>query len=218
MLPNPGVLHAGRFNAKATKVCTSPILAGIRSLQEADDRIILVHGQLSGPLSWLFANYDYDESFSDLLEQARQLGITAPNPLFDLSGIKVEHKLVLLARETRLAADIRGVSVSPAIPESFDGAFPLDRYGRDFLDRHFARLAQAAAAKQQVLRYIAHINSDGQSYCGLESIPRNSPAGLTRPGDRLVEVYSEVHRLEPVVLCEPWSGASGVIRSSNCSG
>jgi len=208
----PGVLPVNTLQWKAIAASTPPILAGIRSMRRSGYRIVCVHGQLSGPLSWVFTNFNQDRSFCELLDQARGLGITSPNPLFELSGITVEHELLVLARATGTRVGAEGVLVSPAIPASFNSASPIDRLGRDFLDRHFTRLAQAAAAKRKVLRYIARISSAGKLSCGLESISKNSPIAQACPGDRVIEVHSDSRLCTSTIFTEPRPSTMGATR------
>ena len=119
----------------------TPIRAKLRAMKNSGDKIHSLHSVLSGSLNWLFSKFQHNHSFCDLLDRGRALGITAPNPFFDLSGLEVERELLVLAREAGIATGPGSVSVSPVVPSGFNNSLPLNKIDRDFLDRHFARFA-----------------------------------------------------------------------------
>src|SRR3546814_12973206 len=79
---------------------------------------------LSGTLTWLFARYDGRVPFPDLVKQALAMGYTEPDPRDDLSGLDVERKLVILAREAGRDLSTDDVEVENLVPQSLRG---LDR-------------------------------------------------------------------------------------------
>ena len=76
-------------------------------LRDGGDRIHGIAGVLSGSLAWLLSRHDGQRPFEDLVDEARALGYTEPDPRQDLSGEDVRRKLLILARAA-------GVALAPA--------------------------------------------------------------------------------------------------------
>ncbi len=119
-----------------------PVMSTLRDLIASGDEIIKIEGILSGTLSYLFNTYDGSVPFSELVAQARQMGLTEPDPREDLSGRDVARKLLILAREIGLKMDIQQVRVNSLVPAALrPGAFSprffpaLARYDHQMLKR-----------------------------------------------------------------------------------
>ncbi|WP_372626446.1 homoserine dehydrogenase, partial [Arsukibacterium sp.] len=90
-----------------------PVQQVIKSLLQSGDGISRVSGIFSDTLSWLLCKYDGSVPFSSLLAQAAELGFTEPDPRDDLSGIDVQRKLLVLARELGLSLELEHISLQP---------------------------------------------------------------------------------------------------------
>ena len=114
----------------------------------------------SGTLSWLGAHYSLDKKFSDLVEQARELGFTEPDPREDLSGRDVQRKLLILARELGLELNLSDIQLSPWMPDELaEGSWQQALDKRDQLDRFVEELALTADKEGKTLRYVAELNT-----------------------------------------------------------
>src|SRR5262249_21745626 len=56
-----------------------PVMSTLRDLIASGDEIIRIEGIFSGTLSYLFNSYDGSLPFSDLVSQAREMGLTEPD-------------------------------------------------------------------------------------------------------------------------------------------
>ena len=63
------------------------------------DRVFKIEGVISGTLNYIFNELAKGRLFSDVVMEAKRLGVTEPDPREDLSGMDVARKLVCLARE-----------------------------------------------------------------------------------------------------------------------
>jgi aspartokinase/homoserine dehydrogenase 2 len=84
--------HQVQWRYNATVGAGLPVQACIRMMLESGDRVHGISGIFSGTLSWLFQQYDGSVSFSELVDQAWQHGLTEPDPREDLTGHDVRRK------------------------------------------------------------------------------------------------------------------------------
>ena len=53
---------------------------------------------MSGSLNYIFNNFKKENTFHNIVDEAKKLGFTEPDPKIDLSGIDVARKILILAR------------------------------------------------------------------------------------------------------------------------
>src|SRR5690348_13382040 len=132
-----------RYGDSATVGAGLPLLRTIRALRDGGDRIHGIAGVLSGSLAWLLSRHDGRRAFEELVDEARALGYTEPDPRQDLSGEDVRRKLLILARAA-------GVDLAPE-----DVAVrPLDAAA---LGEAHARACSGGGGGGGVLRYVARL-------------------------------------------------------------
>lgn len=182
-----------RYGDSATVGAGLPLLRTIRALRDGGDRIHGIGGVLSGSLAWLLSRHDGRRPFHELVDEARALGYTEPDPRQDLSGEDVRRKLLILARAA-------GVALAPA-----DVAVrPLDA----------AALEEAHAQARSsggVLRYVARLECrDGDHVAarvGLEVLPADDPLAAGTGTDNRVAIRSDRYPLQPLLIQGPGAGA-----------
>ena len=153
-----------------------PIIHTLRGLIETGDQIVKIEGVLSGTLSYIFNSLTGARSFSEVVREAHALGFTEPDPREDLSGIDVARKLIILAREMGLEVEMDAVQVESMVPEDLRSASVeeyLSTLGKH--DHAIAGMLDSARSKDQVLRYVGTIDSDGTMSAGLRTYPLDHP-------------------------------------------
>ncbi len=186
-----------------------PFLDTVQSLMRSGDYLDQFHGVLSGSLSLIFGLLEDGISFSAAVALARIKGFTEPDPREDLSGMDVARKLLIIARETGMQLELEDVEVEAVIPASFDA----DLSGADMetvlqeLDQGFAQRVRAAAARDQVLRYRAHI-IDGHCKVGIAAVDKSDPLAPIRDGENALAMYTNYYSPIPMVLRGYGAGAS----------
>ncbi|MBX3725445.1 MAG: homoserine dehydrogenase [Xanthomonadales bacterium] len=187
-----------RYGASATVGAGLPLLAAIARLRAGGDRIHALAGSLSGTLAWLLDRFDGSRPFSALLEQARALGLTEPDPWQDLGGQDVERKLLILARAAGHGLLACAVQRAPLL----DPGLGPDTAA---LDRTLSGWLAQAHAKGRRLRHVARLLPDGRARVGLACLDPDDPLAGAGPGNRLA-IYSDRYPDTPLTLSGPGAG------------
>ena len=179
------------YGDSATVGAGLPVLRTIRGLRAGGDRIHGLAGILSGSLAWLLSRLDGSRPFAELVEQARVLGYTEPDPRIDLSGEDVRRKLLILARAAGVPLEADAVQVEP-----LQG---------DDLARRYA----TAFADGRVLRHVARLQCDEdgvRARVGVEALPKDDL--LAGAGsDNRIAIRSDRYVEQPLLIQGPGAGA-----------
>ncbi len=193
-----------------------PILNTLRELVQTGDSVLSVEGVLSGTLSYLFNQYDGSVPFSRIVLEARGRGYTEPDPRDDLSGMDVARKLVILAREMGIAAEVAQVNVESLVPESLRG-LGLDEFLARLpeLDAPMQARFEAARARGEVLRYVGSVGPEGKPTVALRSLPASHAFARLAGTDNCVAYRTRRYDAQPLVVRGPGAGpevtAAGVL-------
>lgn len=182
------------YGDSATVGAGLPLLRTIRALRDGGDRIHGIAGVLSGSLAWLLSRYDGVRPFAELVEEARVLGYTEPDPRQDLSGEDVRRKLLILARAAGVALDAEAVAVRP-----LEAGLLAEAHAR-------------ARAGGGVLRYVARLQcgADGAATArvGLEVLAAGDPLAAGSGTDNRVAIHSDRYASQPLLIQGPGAGAT----------
>ena len=184
-----------------------PIVQTLRDLVQTGDEVVEIEGILSGTLSYLFNRFDGTVPFSALVQQARDLGYTEPDPRDDLSGMDVARKVVILAREMGMAIELRDVDLQSLVPEALQVGTAADFLAA--LPEHDAlmesRRAEAAAAGN-ALRFVGSISRDGKTSVRLRAYPSTHPFARIQLTDNIVLFRTRRYHENPLVVQGPGAG------------
>ncbi|NMH65892.1 bifunctional aspartate kinase/homoserine dehydrogenase II [Shewanella salipaludis] len=187
-----------------------PIQHALNDLHNSGDKIQAVGGIFSGTLCWLFENYDGSKPFSELVLEAKGLGITEPDPRDDLSGRDMQRKLLILAREIGLELELADIQLNSLVPEALAG-LPLEQFVAriDELDTDMLQQFAAAAEQNKVLRYVASLDSldaELKAEVGLQWVDRHHPYANLTPGDNVFVIRSAFYQGNPLIIRGPGAG------------
>jgi len=184
-----------------------PIVQTLRDLVQTGDEIIEIEGIFSGTLSYLFNRFDGARPFSSLVEEARGLGYTEPDPRDDLSGTDVARKVVILAREMGLGMELPDVAVRSLVPEGLrTAAVPDFLAGLSSHDAEMERIRQQAAARGEVLRFVGRVGRDGTASVALRSYPTVHPFARIQLTDNIVLFRTSRYKENPLIVQGPGAG------------
>ncbi|MCB0334581.1 MAG: hypothetical protein KDD55_13845, partial [Bdellovibrionales bacterium] len=176
---------------------------------------IRIEGVLSGTLSYLFNHFSSHTDFCHLVQKAKELGYTEPDPREDLGGMDVARKLLILAREAGFELELSDISMNPFLSEECMQAESIESFFEKLPEGSAKLTSRLQAAEQagEKLHYIA--SSDGSSATiGLRNITSESPFFGLSGTDNLVAITTKRYHETPLVIRGAGAGvevtASGV--------
>ena len=192
-----------------------PVLKTIEDLVASGDKIVKIQAVLSGSLNYIFNTISSDVPFSQAVVQAREKGLTEPDPAIDLSGLDVRRKILILARVGGNMLELDDVMKNDIIPENELKASNFDELLAN-LKRNDAKIeairAESAAAGKK-LRYVAEFDN-GKAVTGLQSVDASHPAYNLDGMDNIILLYTRRYHDQPLVIKGAGAGpgvtASGV--------
>jgi aspartokinase/homoserine dehydrogenase 1 len=189
-----------------------PLIDTLRHLQDSADNVQRVRGVFSGSLSYLFNNYSVrNVDFTDVLLEAKERELTEPDPREDLMGTDVARKLIILARELGMHAELEQVEVQNLIPEELNGDNndSLLNENKEKLNEHFATIKDSMQ-ENEVLRFVGDLNIATKKLAvSLVKVRQDSPLGNLKNSDSLFEIYTDSYGDAPIVI--QGAGAGGEV-------
>ncbi|NLA15618.1 MAG: bifunctional aspartate kinase/homoserine dehydrogenase I [Bacteroidales bacterium] len=169
-----------------------PVISVLRQMNRSGDTPTRIEACLSGTLNYVFSEYNSTTPFHQVVEEARQLGYTEPDPMTDLSGTDVIRKALILARECGLDMEENQVESHSFLPPAWPD------------EVHFQALWQETQKSGTRPRYVARIETDpvqaknttsktSTVQVGLEFVPEDHPFYSLSGTDASVVLYSRMY-------------------------
>lgn len=200
-----------RIRYESTVGGGQPVIAALRYLMDTNDPISGIEGQLSGTLGYICGRLDEGTPFSLALSEAKEQGITEPDPREDLGGLDVMRKIMILGRLAGWPLEEADIRV-----ESLYDATWVDLSVLEFMelvptmDMAIKRRVSEAAANGAVLRYEAKVEA-GRGSVGLTPISKDNPLAHLK----YIGFKSGRYRQQPLMIGGKGAGlemtAAGVV-------
>jgi len=215
-LKSAAIRHNVKYLYETNVGAGLPVVKTIREFRSSGDQILKIEGILSGTVSFILNSLSSGRKFSEIVQEARDLGYTEPDPRDDLNGQDMARKILILAREAGYSLELSDVTINKILPDEYYKANSVDEFMKMLpkVDDHFANLRSAAEKKGKVLRYVAKLEN-GITSTEMIEIDSDHPAFALRSTDNLVAVNSKCYPDRPLVIMGPGAGpqvtANGVL-------
>lgn len=185
-----------------------PIIQTLKNLIHSGDRIDRIEAMLSGTLSFIFNSFHSGVSFRSVVEEAKELGYTEPDPRDDLSGKDMARKILILARESGLSMEPEEVETQNILPRACLEANGVSAFleSLDAEDAYFRQLALSAEKEGKKLKFICKLES-GKVAIRLEAIGPAHPFWNSSGADNILAFYTARYTQRPMVIQGPGAGA-----------
>jgi len=185
-----------------------PVISTLNDLIDSGDDILKIEGVLSGSLSFIFNSFDGTRPFSEIVQEAKALGFTEPDPRVDLNGIDVRRKIIILAREAGLSIEATDVVIENVLPDAVRNATSVEDFFVELekANGYFTDMQKTAAANNQKLRMIASLE-DGVPKIGLQAVGAEHPFYSLSGSDNMIVFTTDRYRERPLVIRGPGAGA-----------
>ncbi len=191
-----------------------PLIDNLRLLHQSGDQIKKIRGVFSGSLSYIFNTFSLGgRKFSDVLSEAKQKGLTEPDPREDLSGNDVARKLMILAREIGMPCEFEDVQIQNLIPESLTEIKDWTEFEKhfDLLDVYYNTLLERLP-ENKVFRYVGELEKGGNLKVSLIEADSNTSLGSIKGSDSIFEIYTEAYGDQPFIIQGAGAGAEVTAR------
>jgi len=193
-----------------------PLLAALRDLQRAGDRVERFEAVLSGTLSFVLGRLQQGAALSAAVREAVQNGYAEPNPARDLSGEDAARKLVILLRALGHDIELADIDCVPLIDAALlDEAEPARLLARlEEADAGWRARVAVAEARQERWVYRASFEN-GRARVAPERLARTHAFASLAPCENALVLHSTFYRAAPLTIAGPGAGidltAAGVL-------
>lgn len=185
-----------------------PVISTIKNLINSGDRIQKIEAVVSGSLSYIFNNFDGSKPFSSLVNEAKTLGYTEPDPREDLSGQDVKRKIIILTREAGFPIEPEDVILDPILPEEVMDAPTVEAFFEKLegYDEVMKEKISSAKSQGKALRFIAGTEG-GKAKIGMQLVSSDDPFYGLSGADNMIVITTERYHTRPLVVKGPGAGA-----------
>jgi len=196
------VAGGARYGDSATVGAGLGAIARLRAFVACGEPVHEIAGVLSGSLAFLFERFDGRRAFAELVDEARALGLTEPDPRQDVAGLDVARKLRILVRAAGWRIDSDSVQIDPRLSRVLErpAAQAFARLDDD-LDRLFGQRPHPDARLAVVARA-----TPIRASVALEWLSRDDALAQRRGCENVVQIRTPRYAEHALLLRGPGAG------------
>ncbi len=208
--------RGGGLHHETTVGAGLPMVRTVAELRRSGDKILAMEGALSGTLTFLFDEVNRGRPFSEVVAEAKERGISEPDPREDLGLKDVVRKLVILGRVAGFDLELGDVRAEPILSARLLEAPSVEAFMAELseLDAEFSDRSREAREKGCRLACVARIDPSDASV-SLELVPAERPTARILGTENVLEIRSERYSEHPILIQGPGAGpkvtASGLM-------
>jgi aspartokinase/homoserine dehydrogenase 1 len=194
-----------------------PVIETLNNLILSGDKVISIKAILSGSLNYIFNNFKDENTFHNVIDKAKKLGLTEPNPKTDLSGIDVARKLLIISRESGFQSEINAIKIKSFLPQnkyldtnSYNNFYNYIKENNN----HFNKKLLSARRNNTRLKHIAELFSNGKGLISLKEVEKSDEFYNVNDEDNIILIYTKNNK-SPILIKGPGAGgkvtAKGVL-------
>ncbi|MCW5197728.1 bifunctional aspartate kinase/homoserine dehydrogenase I [Buchnera aphidicola] len=194
-----------------------PVIQTIQNLKQTGDKLINFKGILSGSLSFIFGKLEQKILFSDAIKQAKEKGLTEPDPREDLSGLDVARKLLIIAREFGYSLELKDIQIKKILPQLCNSNSTVQKFLKETkkFNKYFLNKIKSAKKNNKKIKFIAKISNKGKCTVQIEEVDKKDPLYEIKNGENALSFYTKYYQPIPLVIRGYGAGkkvtASGVL-------
>ncbi len=197
----------GGLHHETTVGAGLPMVRTVSELRRSGDHIVRMEGVLSGTLTFLFDEVNRGRPFSEVVKEARDRGISEPDPRDDLGFRDVVRKLVILGHAAGFDIEPDAVRAKPILPEDLLRAPSVDAFMAALpgLDAEIADRSAKARESGCRLACVARIDQSGATV-SLDVVPADRPTARIGGTENILEIWSQRYSEHPILIQGPGAG------------
>jgi aspartokinase/homoserine dehydrogenase 1 len=201
--------HGVKFLYETNVGAGLPIINTLQGLITSGDKINKIEAVLSGTLAYIFNNFKVGDRFVDVVKEAKAKGYTEPDPRDDLSGQDVARKILILSREAGLKLEPEDVINSNLLNDACLNAPSVEAFFEELEkdNDRFEKLLKDAEENDEVLRFVASLDSENNASIGLKTVGRLHPFFNLAGSENIISFTTERYKYNPLVVKGPGAGA-----------
>ncbi|CAL2257992.1 unnamed protein product [Prunus armeniaca] len=212
------ISYPRRIRHESTVGAGLPVIASLNRILSSGDPVHRIIGSLSGTLGYVMSEVEDGKPLSQVVQSAKNLGYTEPDPRDDLSGMDVARKALILARLLGRCINLDDIKIESLYPEEMaPSVMSIEDFlgtGILSLDKDIQERVSKASLNGNVLRYVCVIDAS-RCQVGIQELPKDSPLGRLRGSDNVLEIYTRCYNDQPLVIQGAGAGndttAAGVL-------